>query len=174
MTHHSLTLICLTCLTNFIFTFFFLLCIFFCSVQTRCHGENPRRQCFNEEVLRWPKGGWLQWQRRDPPPSSPPVESPLASSVAIGATKPCSPSLVPMGMRQKAWAVKPLKDLSDSTSLETLPSGPNFLLPTSPLSSPSKTMRSPWCVIGVHQSLKPYFRINLISIATSKGRSHRD
>ena len=43
----------------------------------------------------------------------------------------------------------------------------------------TKTSPQQWCqklsvVVGVHQSLKSYLTINLISIATSKGRSHED
>ena len=66
----------------------------------------------------------------------------MASSVVVEATKPSSPP-VPKGMRQKAQAVKPLKDLSDATSLDTLLSRPTSPLPKSHLSSPSKTMGSP-------------------------------
>ena len=82
--------------------------------------------------------------RREPSLSLPPAVQVVASSVATEATTPFYPS-VPKGMRRKARAIKPLKDLSYLNSLETLLSGPNSPLPKSPLSLPSKMMGSPIC-----------------------------
>ena len=65
----------------------------------------------------------------------------LASSIKIEAMK-TTPLPVPKGMRQKARATKPTKDLSQLTFDETLPSGPNLPLPKSPHSLPSKMVGS--------------------------------
>ena len=73
--------------------------------------------------------------------------SPSPSFVATEATK-STPLPIQKGVRQKARASKPLKDLSKSTSLEMLMSGPNSPLPKLPLSSPSNTVGSPSGVIS--------------------------
>ena len=83
-----------------------------------------------------------KWQKKETSPALSPTESLVASLVATKAAKPIPP-LVPKGMKKKAQAIKPTKDLSQMTSTETLSSHPNSPLHKSPLSSPSKTMGSP-------------------------------
>ena len=78
--------------------------------------------------------------RKEASPSPPPAE-PVVSSIVTEATKPTPPPIL-KGVHQKARASKPSKDFSESTSFEMLPSEPNSPLPKSPLSLPSKTVKS--------------------------------
>ena len=79
-------------------------------------------------------------QETTPPSSTMP--SPMASPVRIEATT-IVPLVVPKGIGQKACAVKPTVNLSQTTSSKTLPSQPNSPPPKSPLFLPTKKTTSP-------------------------------
>ena len=141
----ALTLIfyCLAPIVSSLFSslsFFFFFCLLFAHtvtmVKTRGGGSSKKRVANFKATFFASKQ-----QQQEASLYLPLAKPPVASSIATEATKPF-PLPIPKGMRQKAQAPKPTKDLFESTSLEMLPSRPISPLSKSPLSSPSKTMGS--------------------------------
>ena len=91
----------------FSFSLFLLFAQTVTMVKTRGGGSSKKRVGADFKAA----SSASKWLRKDSSPSPLPAKPLVASSIATEATKP-TPLPAPMGMRQKAQAIKPTKDES--------------------------------------------------------------